>query len=172
MKYGNQHNTRKKPGEFFFKVIVEGDKLSNSPRRNLQTPYYTVDPKCGTSTRWLGQIHRTRPRDPHLLKKQQDRPSNPHRVLSLWWSNHLDLRRGWRHLRRFLCHALTNLLEHGGATWQHDRNVRIHADVTSHFMMLWKEVPWNPLAIMPMKLAGKNTRAKETFGTDSEGVSV
>ena len=63
------------------------------------------------------------------VKKKQDRPSNPHRVLSLWWSNHLDLRRGWRHLRRFLCHALTNLLEHGGATWQHDKNVRIHADV-------------------------------------------
>jgi len=60
-----------------------------------------------------------------LKMKKQDRPSNPHRVLSLWWSNHLDLRQ----LRRFLCHAFTNILEHGGATWQHDKNVRIHADV-------------------------------------------
>ena len=60
--------------------------------------------------------------------KKKERPSNPHRVQSLWWSNHLDLR-GWRQLRRFLCHAVTILLEHGGATWQHDRNGRIHADV-------------------------------------------
>jgi len=66
-----------------------------------------------------------------VLKKKQDRPSDPHRVLSVWWSNHLDHRRGWRQLRRFLCHAVTNLLEHGGATWQHDRNVRIHANVNA-----------------------------------------
>ena len=28
---------------------------------------------------------------------------------------------------------------------------------TSHFMMFWKEVSWTPLALMPMKLAGKKT---------------
>ena len=33
----------------------------------------------------------------------------------LWWSNHLDLRSGWRPLRRFHHHALTNFLEHGSA---------------------------------------------------------
>ena len=84
----------------------------------------------GTTKRWSGQIHRTRPRDPHLLRKRkQERPSDPHRVLSPWWSNHFDLRREWRQISRFHRHALTKFLEHSGAAWQQDRNVRIHADV-------------------------------------------
>ena len=34
--------------------------------------------------------------------RRQDRFSNPYRVLSLWWSNHLDLHRGWSQRRQFL----------------------------------------------------------------------
>ena len=29
-------------------------------------------------------------------KQKQERPSKPHRALSLWWSNHLNLRSGWQ----------------------------------------------------------------------------
>ena len=45
---------------------------------------------CG---RRKGQIHSTRPSKSTHAEKfvgRQDRPSNPHRVLSLWWCNHLD----------------------------------------------------------------------------------
>ena len=34
--------------------------------------------------------------------RRQDRFSNPYRVLSLWWTNHLDLHRGWSQRRQFL----------------------------------------------------------------------
>jgi len=56
-------------------------------------------------------------------------PSNPYWVLSLWWSKHLDLQCGWRQRRQFFRHVLKDPLEHGRATWQHDMNVQIQADV-------------------------------------------
>ena len=37
------------------------------------------------------------------------------RVLSLWWSSHLNIRRGWSQRRRFHRHAFTNPLKHGRA---------------------------------------------------------
>ena len=88
-------------------------------------------------------------------EKKQDRPSNPHRVLTLWWSNHFDLHRGCRQLRRILCHALTSLLEHGGATWQHDKNLQIHADVNVALPECEKKCRGLRWLLCPMKLVGK-----------------
>ena len=97
------------------------------------------------------------------LEKENKRapPSCPHQVLSLWWSNHFDLRREWRQLRRFHRRALTNFLEHGGAAWQQDRNVRINADVNVTLHAVGKKC---------RGLRWKKTRATETFGADSKNV--
>ena len=70
--------------------------------------------------------------DPHLLEgaqRRQDRTTNPHTVLTLRWSNHLDLHSGRCQCCEFLGHTLTNALEHGGATGQHDVGIEILSDI-------------------------------------------
>ena len=72
----------------------------------------------GTTRQWSGQTHRTRPRDPHLRRKwKHKRPTYLHRILSHWWNNHFDLRRGWRQLEKLHRHPLNNFFEHGGTAW-------------------------------------------------------
>lgn len=57
--------------------------------------------------------------DPHLLESAQRRQNgttNPHTVLALRRSNHLDLHGGRCQSSELLGHSLTNALEHGGST--------------------------------------------------------
>lgn len=57
--------------------------------------------------------------DPHLLEsaqRRQNRTTNPHTVLALRRSNHLDLHGGRCQSSELLGHSLTNALEHGGST--------------------------------------------------------
>ena len=80
--------------------------------------------------------------------------------------------RGWRQLSRFHRHALTNFLEHGGDTWQHNSNVRNHADVnvTLHDV---ERSDVDSAGFKANEIGKKNnTRATETFGADSENVFV
>ena len=64
------------------------------------------------------------PFEVHICWKFQ----GPYRVLSLGWSNHFDLHRGWSQRRQFLRHA-KKPLEHGRAPWQKYIDVQILADV-------------------------------------------
>ena len=70
--------------------------------------------------------------DPHLLKcaqGRQNRTTNPHAVLALGWSNHLDLHGGGSQGCEFLGHAFTNALEHGGAARQDHVGIKVFSDV-------------------------------------------
>ena len=70
--------------------------------------------------------------NPHLLESAQggqDGASNPHAVLTLRRGHHLDLHGGRREGSQLLGHALTNALEHGGATGQHHVGVKVLSDV-------------------------------------------
>ena len=65
--------------------------------------------------------------------------------------------------------SVTNLfLGHGGATWQHDRYVRIHADVnvTLHDVVERSVVDFAGYNAMKLAEKKNNTRATETFGAD------
>ena len=49
--------------------------------------------------------------DPHLLEggeRSQDGASDPYRVLSLWWSDDLDLHCWWSQCCDFLLHTVSN----------------------------------------------------------------
>jgi len=77
-----------------------------------------------------------------LKKKKQDRPSNPHRVLSLWWSNHLDLivsgdnSVGFFVMRSLISWNMVVLLGNTTLAYKFTRMS------TSHFITFWKEVSW------------------------------
>ena len=57
--------------------------------------------------------------DPHLLEGgegSKDGSSDPDGVLSLWWSNDLDLDGGWSKSGDLLLHSVSNTGVHGGAS--------------------------------------------------------
>merc|ERR1712187_625423 len=75
-------------------------------------------------------------RNPHLLESgqgTQNGSTSPDGVLSLWWSDHLDLHCGRSQGRQFLGHALTDASKHGGSTGKNDIAVEVLADVNVTF---------------------------------------
>merc|ERR1719369_2191709 len=83
--------------------------------------------------------------NPHLLEggeRSKDRSSDPDRVLSLWWSNDLDLDGGRSKSSNFLLHTVSNTRVHGGSA-RHDSvgieiltdiNITLHDGVVGGFM--------------------------------------
>jgi len=70
--------------------------------------------------------------DPHLLEGGQgskDGSSDPDRVLSLWWSNDLDLDGGWSKSGDLLLHTVSNTGVHGGASGHDSVGVQVLTDV-------------------------------------------
>merc|ERR1719232_975919 len=70
--------------------------------------------------------------DPHLLEGgegSKDGSSDPDGVLSLWWSNDLDLNGGWRKSGDFLLHTICNTRVDGGATGHDSVGVQVLSDV-------------------------------------------
>merc|ERR1719296_94590 len=70
--------------------------------------------------------------DPHLLEsrqRRQDRSSDPHGVLPLRRSHHLDLHGGRGQSSQLLGHPLADASEHRGATAQHDIRIEVLTDV-------------------------------------------
>merc|ERR1711976_262626 len=70
--------------------------------------------------------------DPHLLEGGQgskDGSSDPDRVLSLWWSNDLDLDGGWSKSSDLLLHSVGNTWVHGGATRHDSVGVQVLSDI-------------------------------------------
>merc|ERR1719454_625364 len=70
--------------------------------------------------------------DPHLLEggeRGEDGSANPHRVLSLWWGNDLDLHGGRGKGSDFLLHTVGDAREHGGAAGEDGVGVQVLADV-------------------------------------------
>merc|ERR1711904_114448 len=71
-------------------------------------------------------------RDPHLLESGQageNGSTNPHRVLALWRSNHLDLHGRRRQSGELLRHTLANAGKHGGASREHHVAIQVLANV-------------------------------------------
>merc|ERR1712027_159187 len=70
--------------------------------------------------------------DPHLLeggKGSKDGSSDPDGVLSLWWSNDLDLDGGWGKSGDLLLHSVGNTGVHGGASRHDSVGVQVLSDV-------------------------------------------
>merc|ERR1711939_258359 len=70
--------------------------------------------------------------DPHLLEGgegSKDGSSDPDGVLSLWWSNDLDLDGGWGKSGDFLLHSVGNTGVHGGASGHDSVGIEILSDV-------------------------------------------
>merc|ERR1712227_272076 len=70
--------------------------------------------------------------DPHLLEGgegSKDGSSDPDRVLSLWWSNDLDLDGGWSKSGDLLLHSVSNTGVHGGASRHDSVSVQVLSDV-------------------------------------------
>merc|ERR1719192_1887108 len=70
--------------------------------------------------------------DPHLLEGgegSKDGSSDPDGVLSLWWSNNLDLDGGWGKGSDFLLHSVSNTRVHGGATGHDSVGIEVLSDV-------------------------------------------
>merc|ERR1719394_750955 len=70
--------------------------------------------------------------DPHLLEggeRSKDGSSDPDRVLSLWWSNNLDLHCRWSKSSDLLLHSVGNSWVHGGASGQDGVGVQVLPDV-------------------------------------------
>ena len=70
--------------------------------------------------------------DPHLLESREgskDGSSDPDRVLSLWWSNDLDLDGGWSKSGDLLLHSVSNTGVHGGASGHDGVGVQVLSDV-------------------------------------------
>merc|ERR1712122_265856 len=70
--------------------------------------------------------------DPHLLEggeRSKDGSSDPDRVLSLWWSNDLDLHCAWGQGGDLLLHSVGNSWVHGGASGQDGVGVQVLSDV-------------------------------------------
>merc|ERR1712066_1070330 len=71
-------------------------------------------------------------RDPHLLEcaqRGQDRTSDPHRVLALWWRNNLDLHRGGCQCCELLRHTLPDTCEHRRAAREDHIGIQVLADI-------------------------------------------
>ena len=75
-------------------------KIQGYRRANSEERHGTI---CGHSR---ARITVLALRGPHQLRET-------FRVHSLWWSNHLDLHRGWGRRRQFLKQTLTSPMEHG-----------------------------------------------------------
>merc|ERR1719452_302272 len=70
--------------------------------------------------------------DPHLLEGgegSQDGASDPDGVLSLGWSDDLDLHGGRSHGGDLLLHAVSDTGVHGGTTGQHSVGIQVLTDV-------------------------------------------
>merc|ERR1719445_350581 len=70
--------------------------------------------------------------DPHLLEGgegSKDGSSDPDGVLSLWWSNDLDLDGGWGKSGDLLLHSVSNTRVHGGASGHDGVGVQVLSDV-------------------------------------------
>merc|ERR1712122_104415 len=70
--------------------------------------------------------------DPHLLEggeRSKDGSSDPDRVLSLWWSNDLDLHCAWGQGGDLLLHSVGNTGVHGGASGQDGVGIQVLYDV-------------------------------------------
>merc|ERR1711894_361938 len=70
--------------------------------------------------------------DPHLLEGgegSKDGPSDPDRVLPLWWSNDLDLDGGWSKGSDLLLHTVSNTRVHGGASGHDSVGIQVLTDV-------------------------------------------
>jgi len=70
--------------------------------------------------------------DPHLLEggeRSKDGATNPDGVLSLWWSDNLDLHGGWCEGGDLLLHAVGNAGVHGSAAGKDGVGVEILSDV-------------------------------------------
>merc|ERR1719422_87994 len=70
--------------------------------------------------------------DPHLLEGgegSKDGSSDPDGVLSLWWSNDLDLDGGWSKSGDLLLHSVSNTRVHGGASRHDGVGVQVLSDV-------------------------------------------
>jgi len=70
--------------------------------------------------------------DPHLLEggqRSQDGTSDPDGVLSLRWSNDLDLNGGWSQGSDFLLHSVSNTRVHSGTTRQDSVGIQVLTDV-------------------------------------------
>merc|ERR1711942_458850 len=70
--------------------------------------------------------------DPHLLEGgegSKDGSSDPDRVLSLWWSNDLDLDGGRSKSSDFLLHSVSNTRVHGGASRHDSVGIQVLTDV-------------------------------------------
>merc|ERR1719282_1687711 len=68
--------------------------------------------------------------DPHLLEGgegSKDGSSDPDRVLSLWWSNDLDV--GWSKSGDLLLHSVSNTGVHSGASGHDGVGVQVLSDV-------------------------------------------
>ena len=79
-----------------------------------------------------------------------------------WWIHHLE----------FIADGAgaTNSMV---ITWWCDVGTRVSRMSTSHFMVLWKDVSWIPLASLPNETCqDQHFRATETLGADSDDVSV
>ena len=114
-------------------------------------------------------------RDPQLLecakKNKIDAPIHTEYFLH-WWGKHLDLHCGWRQHRQFFRHVVKGPLEHGRATWQRDMNVHILADVNVTLLNVVERSVVDSAGFKANETGWKNTRATETFGADSDGVSI
>ena len=80
---------------------------------------------------------------------------NPYRMLSLWWSNHLKIRRGWSKRRPFHRHVFENSLKHGRATDNTTLVCNTPRQAMSHFMTLERSVV-DPLATLPVECGWKD----------------
>jgi len=70
--------------------------------------------------------------DPHGLEGgegSQDGATNPHRVLSLWWRDDLDLHGGWGKSGDLLLHTVSNTWVHGGTAGEDVVSVEVLSDV-------------------------------------------
>ena len=77
--------------------------------------------------------------------------ANPYQLHSIWWCNSIDLRREWSQRRQHLRHVLNDLVENGVPPDNTTVAYNCLRMQTSHFMKIWKEVSWNPLAPLPMQ---------------------
>merc|ERR1711982_108688 len=85
---------------------------------------------CGE--RWLGRTRRTpawRSTSAGRGEGSKDGSSDPDRVLSLWWSNDLDLDGGWGKSSDLLLHSVSNTRVHGGASGHDGVGIQVLSDV-------------------------------------------
>ena len=96
---------------------------------------------------------------------RQDRPCNPYFLVEQPLENS-KTHRGWSGHRRFLCHALKNLLEHGRATDNTTMTCNSLRASTSHLMFFWEKCRGFCWQLYRWNLAG----AMDTSTADSDDV--